>query len=327
MYGSDVTAVIVSSIPNLATEHQHNSGLGAVHGSGSTQTSPTAAEADSARSHQYPQLEQRNCRNFFLVTNPIAPPPIPATHIRCTQQRTQAAATNNVMLTFISSFRALQRTAAWPPFPIPTTSVKSARDVDCVTSSPTPAPTTAHAILSLSYSALQRTAWPSLTVPTTPVKPARDVNALTLTGSEAARNAPHYSTRVPNPPVDLRLQTPMPLSHRWSSASNPVPAAASQFYPQAFDISDPHIPFHDSAIIASSSGRSHTAAHQHNSTPTFELPTPSPTPFSNTQYRQRALPTARTHPAPPHLGIFAQFPSPHPMPHEERHNFLDFSLH
>ncbi|KAH9166102.1 P-loop containing nucleoside triphosphate hydrolase protein [Lactarius sanguifluus] len=43
-YGPDVTAVIISSqpqyenaIPNLATEHQHNAGLGAVHGSGATQ--------------------------------------------------------------------------------------------------------------------------------------------------------------------------------------------------------------------------------------------------------------------------------------------------
>ncbi|KAH9081761.1 hypothetical protein EDB83DRAFT_2334672 [Lactarius deliciosus] len=62
-------------------------------------------------------------------------------------------------------------------------------------------------------------------------------------------------------------------------------------------------------------------------TPTFKLPTPSPTPFSNTQYRQRALPTEHAHPAPPHLGIFAPFPSPHPMPPEERHNFLNFSLH
>ncbi|KAH9008824.1 P-loop containing nucleoside triphosphate hydrolase protein [Lactarius hengduanensis] len=133
-YGSDVTPIIISSqpqcentIPDLPTERRHNASLGAVaavHGSGATQTSPTAAEADSARSHQYPQLEQRNCRNFFLVTNPIAPPPIPATHIHCTQQRTQAAATNNVTLPSISSFRALQRTAAWPPLPIPTTSVK-----------------------------------------------------------------------------------------------------------------------------------------------------------------------------------------------------------
>ncbi|KAH9008258.1 P-loop containing nucleoside triphosphate hydrolase protein [Lactarius hengduanensis] len=124
-YGSDVTPIIISSqpqcenaIPDLPTERRHNASLGAVaavHGSGATQTSPTAAEADSARSHQYPQLEQRNCRNFFLVTNPIAPPPIPATHIHCTQQRTQAAATNNVTLPSISSFRALQRTAAWPP--------------------------------------------------------------------------------------------------------------------------------------------------------------------------------------------------------------------
>ncbi|KAH9027728.1 hypothetical protein EDB85DRAFT_2148371 [Lactarius pseudohatsudake] len=280
---------------------------------------------------------------MVTIPIPIITPPIPATRLRCTQQRatnspipfapTQVAATNT--LSFISSFCALQRTA-WPSLPIPTTSVKTARDVDwhgSVTSSPTPAPTTAHiTVLSFtSYSALQRTAWPSLAVPTTPVKPACDVNALTLTGTEgsfehafSAQIPPHYSTPVSNPPVDFRLQTPKPLSHRWSTVSNPI--HTSRLYPQAFDISDPHSPFHGPAIVASSSGRSHTAAHQHNLTPTFELPTPSPTPFSNTQYRQRALPTERAHPAPPHLGTFAPFPSPHPMPPEERHNFLNFSL-
>ncbi|KAH9008968.1 hypothetical protein EDB84DRAFT_1571624 [Lactarius hengduanensis] len=195
MYGSDVTAVIVSSIPNLATEHQHNSGLGAVHGSGSTQTSPQRQKR-TRHAVTNTALERRNCGVFFMVTIPIPiiTPPIPATRLRCTQQRatnspipfapTQVAATNT--LSFISTFCALQRTA-WPSLPIPTTSVKTARDVDwhgSVTSSPTPAPTIAHAILPFtSYSALQRTAWP---VPTTPVKPARDVNALTLTDSEGS---------------------------------------------------------------------------------------------------------------------------------------------
>ncbi|KAH9034579.1 hypothetical protein EDB85DRAFT_1946782 [Lactarius pseudohatsudake] len=140
---------------------------------------------------------------------------------------------------------------------------------------------------------------------------------------------PHYFTPDSNPPVDFRLQTPKPLSHRWSSASNPIPT--SRLHPQAFDISDPHSPFHGPAIVASSSGRSHTATHQHNLTPTFELPTPSPlpspTPFSNTQYHQRTLPTQRAHPAPPHCGIFAPFPSPRPMPPEERLSFLNYSFH
>ncbi|KAH9018051.1 hypothetical protein EDB85DRAFT_2154750 [Lactarius pseudohatsudake] len=144
-----------------------------------------------------------------------------------------------------------------------------------------------------------------------------------------AAQSPLFSTPVPNPgpAVDLQLQTPKLLSHRWSSASNPVPAAASRLYPQAFNIYDPHSPFHGPAAVASSSGGSHTAAHRHHLTPTFEVPTPSPMPFSLPQYHQHALRTEREDPAPPGLGRFTPFASPHPMPPEEQHNFLDFSLH
>ncbi|KAH9023954.1 hypothetical protein EDB85DRAFT_1894535 [Lactarius pseudohatsudake] len=77
-----------------------------------------------------------------------------------------------------------------------------------------------------------------------------------------------------------------------------------------------HSPFRGPPLVASSPGRSHTAAHQHNSNPTFELPTPSPNPFSLPQCHQRALPTERAHPAPPRLGIFTPFLSPHHMPPE-----------
>ncbi|KAH9028541.1 P-loop containing nucleoside triphosphate hydrolase protein [Lactarius hengduanensis] len=77
MYGSDVTAIIVSSIPNLATKHQHNSGPGAVHGSGSTQytarnhkrrrsRSPTPIDPHFTSTEQAPQ-QQKQTRH--AVTN------------------------------------------------------------------------------------------------------------------------------------------------------------------------------------------------------------------------------------------------------------------
>ncbi|KAH9043735.1 hypothetical protein EDB85DRAFT_1885296 [Lactarius pseudohatsudake] len=148
-----------------------------------------------------------------MVTIPIVPPPFPATHLRCTQQRTQAAATNSITLPFISSFRALQRTAAWPPLAIPTTCVESARDWHG--SVTTPAPTIA--ISFTSYSALQCTAAPSLAVPTTPVKPARDVNALTLTGSEGLFEHA-FHTKAAQPSLELCVK-PHPY----------IPASPSSF--------------------------------------------------------------------------------------------------
>ncbi|KAH9171007.1 P-loop containing nucleoside triphosphate hydrolase protein [Lactarius sanguifluus] len=377
MYGSDVTAVIISSqlqcenaIPNLATEHQHNAGLGAVHGSGATQY--------AARNHK-----RRRSRS----PTPIDPLFASTEQAPQRQQRTRHTVTNTP-----SSSNATVETSSWsqtqsphPPFPQPIFVVPS--------NVPRPQPPT------MSRSHLYHHSVPSNAPPLRPLFPYRPLSSqhVTLTGTEAspvppllhqpqpispfyrshpivpsnaplgplspyrlplssqhvtstpsrtpvhsstpflshpqplrqpaARNPSHYSTPFSNPTVDLRRQTPMPLSHRWSSASNPVPAAASRLYPQAFDISDPHSPFHGHAIVASSSGRSHTAARQHNLTPTFKLPTPSPTPFSNPQYRQRAVPTELEHPAPPHLGIFTPFPSTHPLPPEKRHNFLDFSPH
>jgi hypothetical protein len=183
------------------------------------------------------------------------------------------------------------------------------------------------------------TSTPSWQTPTHSNMPLRSLSQPHPLHHPSTYDPPRFSTPISNPAADLQLRTPSPFSHHWNSTSTPVPRDrnASRCHPQIFGVSAPQSPFRlfpAQAVVASSSGGPHTATYQRrNLTFDPELPTPRelvnppPTPFSLPQYHQQ-LPSGHVPPAPPHLGLFTPFPSPHPMaPTGEHHNSQNFSFH
>jgi hypothetical protein len=159
----------------------------------------------------------------------------------------------------------------------------------------------------------------------TPAHP--NAPSTTLSHSQHFYHPPYHPIPISGPAVSsLQLRTPTTASHHGSPASTPTPNT-SQLHPQIFGIASPHSPFHSPrlpTVVGSSSGGHHTATYQHHPSFQFREPiTPSQPLLPPSQHHQYIPPSGHAQAFIPHFGLFTPS-SPHPP--KENHKNRNFSV-